>query len=415
MNKNTDEKKVFSNQFNISFISFQSFFGRSYNNVQSISECKNGGECIINKKNRTACKACRLRKCLEVGMSKGGSRYGRRSNWFKINFLLQEEQQKAVQAAAAAVAGNDSQIDKMKSTNASSPSSALNLFAQSTYSSAAMSYARSKENLKMLGYDEYTTGQMTNHSMASPSVSSPESHNSDSSIEISDRHATSKQQTNSTHDSSYPSLPFNKELFLPLSYPAFATGNFLHQPTSHFLFPGYHPALFAHHQGLLKPAIDPTLLLNPAHILNNNNSRMAPNHNNKSAAEELSKYYWDAMLKAQQNDANDLVKINSNEQQMPQSLVTKRMTHSPIEFESCKRKKIVSPTPTASSIRSETISPGASSTNGLDQDIPIDLSMKSSRSMSPNEPHQSTSPTQFETKNAFHTDATSLQMIAGRT
>ncbi|XP_043260437.1 nuclear hormone receptor family member nhr-48-like [Colletes gigas] len=73
----------------------KSFFGRTYNNLGSISECKNGGVCVINKKNRTACKACRLRKCLIVGMSKSGSRYGRRSNWFKIHCLLQEQSQQA--------------------------------------------------------------------------------------------------------------------------------------------------------------------------------------------------------------------------------------------------------------------------------------------------------------------------------
>ncbi|CAG0884603.1 unnamed protein product [Darwinula stevensoni] len=68
-----------------------SFFGRTYNNLSSINECKNSGRCVINKKNRTSCKACRLRKCLMVGMSKQGSRYGRRSNWFKIHCLLQEQ------------------------------------------------------------------------------------------------------------------------------------------------------------------------------------------------------------------------------------------------------------------------------------------------------------------------------------
>ncbi|XP_073968415.1 uncharacterized protein isoform X2 [Rhodnius prolixus] len=75
----------------------KSFFGRTYNNLSSISECKNNGECVINKKNRTSCKACRLRKCLLVGMSKSGSRYGRRSNWFKIHCLLQEQASSVVQ------------------------------------------------------------------------------------------------------------------------------------------------------------------------------------------------------------------------------------------------------------------------------------------------------------------------------
>ncbi|KAK7873797.1 hypothetical protein R5R35_005782 [Gryllus longicercus] len=84
----------------------KSFFGRTYSNLNSISECKNNGECVINKKNRTSCKACRLRKCLLVGMSKSGSRYGRRSNWFKIHCLLQEKQQELQQQQAAVAAAS---------------------------------------------------------------------------------------------------------------------------------------------------------------------------------------------------------------------------------------------------------------------------------------------------------------------
>ncbi|XP_064121887.1 uncharacterized protein LOC135226357 [Macrobrachium nipponense] len=79
----------------------KSFFGRTYNNLSSLNECKNNGRCVINKKTRTSCKSCRLRKCLMVGMSKSGSRYGRRSNWFKIHYLMQNNNNTSSSSASS--------------------------------------------------------------------------------------------------------------------------------------------------------------------------------------------------------------------------------------------------------------------------------------------------------------------------
>jgi hypothetical protein len=71
------------------FCFFQSFFGRTWNKTSDIPECKNDRKCVINEKTRTSCKACRLRKCLSVGMSKSRSLYGRRPNGFKLKRMIQ--------------------------------------------------------------------------------------------------------------------------------------------------------------------------------------------------------------------------------------------------------------------------------------------------------------------------------------
>ncbi|BFF97365.1 knirps-related protein [Drosophila madeirensis] len=286
----------------------KSFFGRSYNNLSSISDCKNNGECIINKKNRTACKACRLKKCLMVGMSKSGSRYGRRSNWFKIHCLLQEQQQQAVAAMAAhhnsqqaggggqsggpgGMGGMPNGVKGMSSQGSAAAAAALGMLGHpggypGLYAAAAAGGGgpRTKEELMMLGLEASGDYGMLKHPsvVASPSVSSPDSHNSDSSVEVSVRgnpllHLGSKPNASgggggssstpggdvSQSSSSAPGRPpqlQRKDLppfHLPLSFPGLGSMSVMPPPAflppSHLLFPGYHPALYQHHQGLLKP------------------------------------------------------------------------------------------------------------------------------------------------------------------
>ncbi|KAF7996457.1 hypothetical protein HCN44_002089 [Aphidius gifuensis] len=175
----------------------KSFFGRSYNNVTSISECKNGGECVINKKNRTACKACRLKKCLVVGMSKSGSRYGRRSNWFKIHCLLQEQQQQQQQHHQQQHHHHHQQQQHQQQQHQQQQhqhqqqqqqqqqtisSHHLKTHGNNTSNSPMRIHrnSRNKDESMILGIDDYKNS-------TPPSISSPESHNSDSSVEISER------------------------------------------------------------------------------------------------------------------------------------------------------------------------------------------------------------------------------------
>lgn len=328
-------------------------------------------------------------------MSKSGSRYGRRSNWFKIHCLLQEQQQQA--AAAAAAAGN---------RKTPPPTSAsINMLGHSNYPQSL--YPRpacTKEELMLLGFDEYNNHN-NKHPSASPSVSSPDSHNSDSSVEIGDRRQSllrqtqAQQQPNRNAATALPPPPFNKELFLPLTFPGLMPPpGFL--PPSHLMFPGYHPALYAQHQGLLKSA-DPSALLSSAQSLANNNSRFVPNNNNNNnngsskTAEELTKRYLDAVLKSQSQCSPNDAGNKSDDEDMDSEDIVVSMTppispQPPVSLRSANiatasrhsstSSHASTTTITTSSLRDKitgTKSAALSPPHRSSQDAPIDLSMKS--------------------------------------
>uniref|UniRef100_A0A1B0FDV8 Uncharacterized protein n=1 Tax=Glossina morsitans morsitans TaxID=37546 RepID=A0A1B0FDV8_GLOMM len=162
---------------------------------------------------------------------------------------------------------------------------------------------RTKEELMMLSLEEYAK-----HPVASPSVSSPDSHHSDSSVEVNGRvvnaaallHmsggnklvSVSCNETPATSSSSGslgglpppPTAQLRKDLphFLPLSafpglsaMPVMPPPSFL--PPSHLLFPGYHPALYQHHAaaGLLKPSPEQQAAAAAVQQLFNNSPRFA--------------------------------------------------------------------------------------------------------------------------------------------
>lgn len=286
----------------------QSFFGRSYNNLSSISECKNNSECVINKKNRTACKACRLKKCLMVGMSKNGSRYGRRSNWFKIHCLLQEQQQ---------------QRDQHQSNHPHQPHDLMFLNMMDDYS-------KNNHNRASL-------------SSSSPSISSPDSHNSDSSIEIGDKkkghqlHHKIPPKMPTPTSAINPPLPSQLASFFQLMPPlgplplhlvgspftklmpppplASSAHNFL--PPSLFSSP-FHDSLhhlYAQQQNFLSS----TNLQSPlSNLPNNNNNKESINNNllhNGKPSDFYQKYYFNKLNKFvddhDENENDDVTPSNS--------------------------------------------------------------------------------------------------------
>ncbi|CAL4062924.1 unnamed protein product, partial [Meganyctiphanes norvegica] len=163
----------------------KSFFGRTYNNVSSLGDCKSGGCCIINKKNRTACKACRLRKCLLVGMSKSGSRYGRRSNWFKVTCLMEDQKPSSEEFSTEKCWSTPESIDDEDTIDVCSI----------TDDASISPYQR----------------------RLSPALSSPDSHSSDNSLET-DTNRNSRNIYSHFEPSSYHSFSFNGSACLPQLY-----------------------------------------------------------------------------------------------------------------------------------------------------------------------------------------------------
>lgn len=263
-----------------------------------------------------------------------------------------------------------------------------------------------KEELMLLGFEDYK------YPSASPSVSSPDSHNSDSSVEVGDRRNSMLRHGLPPRES-VPPPPFNKELFLPLSFPGLQMPPPGFRPSgipSHLMFPGYHPALYAQHHGLLKPVLDAQSMMNASHHQHmaaaaaaaasaNNNSRYVPNHNNNSNKmdEQNKRFYLDVVLKKQQgsgeepedhseskrNRKNDIEEEDiDNEEDLEVSMTPPRsppLTFSNPSSNTCHSvaRLTQSTTPT---LMAPTITSIAH--HHLHQDIPIDLSMKTGSSCS---------------------------------
>jgi len=58
--------------------SIQGFFRRSQNAIVNY-QCPRQKNCIVDRVNRNRCQFCRLKKCLELGMSREAVKFGRMS------------------------------------------------------------------------------------------------------------------------------------------------------------------------------------------------------------------------------------------------------------------------------------------------------------------------------------------------
>ncbi|XP_068618430.1 knirps-related protein-like [Battus philenor] len=277
----------------------KSFFGRSYNNLNSITECKNNGECVINKKNRTACKACRLRKCLMVGMSKSGSRYGRRSNWFKIHCLLQEQQQAAQSRSPPRVPPSPHHL---------APPFPPHLF-------PGLARPRSKEELALLGLDEYKI----------PCSGSPDSHRSGSSPKLDE-----KSRITQNRQADRPLTP-PRDAFVPLPLANITLPHFPHSP---FLPPPPFSPFAANHPLLFPPGFHP---IYSRHLLDHAALRQAAENNNDVRiddhnAESSKRFFLDEILKQQRStQPTPQEDVMSEAEFVPTPPAERRTSESPLQ------------------------------------------------------------------------------------
>lgn len=167
-----------------------------------------------------------------VGMSKSGSRYGRRSNWFKIHYLMQGN------------SNNNNSNNVINNSLNPNPSVTTSTDQSNSEHSASLSYtpsspelSRSSSETKTLSPDfrdfkitqdfklspdfkmspEFKLGShlkagLESKGLKSPTPSSSESHNSDSSLDLSERSLFS----------SYPETLYPKELLALYNIPTLA-------------------------------------------------------------------------------------------------------------------------------------------------------------------------------------------------
>lgn len=245
-------------------------------------------------------------------MSKSGSRYGRRSNWFKIHCLLQEQQQDASKGVAK---------------HSTPYQENLNLLSKIGGFPNVM-FPPNRQKCSKEDRVSLTMTDRLNQQTAPPSVSSPESHNSDSSFENNSErrrlHFTDTTQNPSQIKATPPPPP---------SFPQ----------SPHMLFPGHHIDPYFYHQHFIKPQMDLSFM--HANIPANNNTQFIPNHNTKTDDEMRRRFYLDFLLKTQ--------KLN------------------PIKHEKDDQDVIPTITP-----------PRSPSNTSSSQDSPIDLSIKTGQNTS---------------------------------